>query len=663
MKSLRTASRALSGVTETESKAEPDTPAVAAAAIQGLLPGCHDIAALEEIHLAVVQEIASLYGPGTAVQVLARALLELQFHEEDGDDEGLDDGEDGTDVVEDAVEDGAAGMGSGEPGPQPEVVETPFSREDVTPPFAVARTSLVPDLAAVKSKTDLGSGMKKKMSKRGSVHDRITWRKAMSVVLHDTFDVWSSRGIHRLRPRLVVRHRYRLRGDETDPWVTDEVLIKMEDKPFAAGAMRECYAVKKLSSFSNSLSLDWKRAANFVAKRYKKAVPDRIYFADVKLQMDAKQMGERYNQTNPPKKIDVMMVCVIEVPQEEPEEKKRLYCLENLIEGDYIKYNSNSGFVDEVARNTPQAFSHYTFIESKGQKLCVDIQGCNPLCQRLEMDPFQRCDADVRATSGLGGDSTSGSGLTVSKSFQRSQTLQVEMERALSESVMPVANIEPFDHTLSLRRLADVAPGEHVHARVHFEVAKLHGEVLALAELHTPAEQWDAALGSLFHLQMAAWLGNPLALCTVARVHWGLPPSSSILNAVVEKLREKGYLQEDAEVALRYAELAADRGVRNAAAAMAHALVGAPQELKWLEAASGPPGPPEAEEEAASFPGAESSMHERLAAQGTALMAAGKAQAAADAFNAAAELAMEACSGRLAQLYYEKAAEAEASVD
>lgn len=69
MRRLRTGSRALSGVTETDSKAEPDTPAVAAAAIEGLLPGCHDIAALEEIHLAVVHEIAALYGPGTAVQV------------------------------------------------------------------------------------------------------------------------------------------------------------------------------------------------------------------------------------------------------------------------------------------------------------------------------------------------------------------------------------------------------------------------------------------------------------------------------------------------------------------------------------------------------------------------------------------------------------------
>jgi hypothetical protein len=45
-------------------------------------------------------------------------------------------------------------------------------------------------------------------------------------------------------------------------------------------------------------------------------------------------------------------VCVIEVPEEEPEsgdeESVRVFCLENLIEGDYIKYNSNSGFVDEV---------------------------------------------------------------------------------------------------------------------------------------------------------------------------------------------------------------------------------------------------------------------------------------------------------------------------
>jgi elongation factor 2 kinase len=33
---------------------------------------------------------------------------------------------------------------------------------------------------------------------------------------------------------------------------------------------------------------------------------------------------------------------------------KPLYHLEHFIEGDYIKYNSNSGFVTDVNRKTPQ---------------------------------------------------------------------------------------------------------------------------------------------------------------------------------------------------------------------------------------------------------------------------------------------------------------------
>lgn len=61
--------------------------------------------------------------------------------------------------------------------------------------------------------------------------------------------------------------------------------------------------------------------------------------------------------------------------------------------------------------------------------------------------------------------------------------------------------------------------------------------------------------------------------------------------------------------------------------------------------------------------GAEASMHERHAARAAALLADGKRKAAAEAFNEAAELAMEACNGRLAQLYYEKAAAAEADAE
>lgn len=53
----------------------------------------------------------------------------------------------------------------------------------------------------------------------------------------------------------------------------------------------------------------------------------------------------------------VLQVCVIEVPKEDSSDQKDLYCLENLIEGDYIKYNSNSGFVDEVLLSVPLFYS------------------------------------------------------------------------------------------------------------------------------------------------------------------------------------------------------------------------------------------------------------------------------------------------------------------
>ncbi|CAF4396997.1 unnamed protein product, partial [Rotaria sordida] len=49
-------------------------------------------------------------------------------------------------------------------------------------------------------------------------------------------------------------------------------------------------------------------------------------------------------------------------------------------DGNYIKYNSNSGFVcDDTLRHTPQAFSHFTFEASCHEQIVVDIQGVGDL--------------------------------------------------------------------------------------------------------------------------------------------------------------------------------------------------------------------------------------------------------------------------------------------
>ena len=49
------------------------------------------------------------------------------------------------------------------------------------------------------------------------------------------------------------------------------------------------------------------------------------------------------------------------------------------LSGNYVKYNSNSGFTSEDHRRTPQAFSHFTFEESNREKMVIDIQEVNDL--------------------------------------------------------------------------------------------------------------------------------------------------------------------------------------------------------------------------------------------------------------------------------------------
>lgn len=110
-----------------------------------------------------------------------------------------------------------------------------------------------------------------------------------------------------------------------------------------------------------------------------------VYFEDVRLQMDAKLWGEEYNRHKPPKKVDIMQMCVIEFTSRP---NSPLYHLEHFIEGNYTKYNSNSGFVDEHIRSTPQAFSHFTFERSGHQLIVVDIQGVGDLWTDPQIHTF-----------------------------------------------------------------------------------------------------------------------------------------------------------------------------------------------------------------------------------------------------------------------------------
>lgn len=198
------------------------------------------------------------------------------------------------------------------------------------------------------------------------------WLKALHLT-RERDDPWEKFHLDELPVEKAVRHRY---NALTQTWSTEDVVVKMDSESFAEGAMRECYRMKKLSNFS--CNLDWgKDSNNYVAKKYMDTVDRNIYFEDVKLQCDAKLWGEEYNRHNPPKKVDIFMMAVLEMVERSGRD---LYHVEHYIDGEYVKYNSNSGFVDNrLVRQTPQAFSHFTFERSGHELIVVDIQGVGDL--------------------------------------------------------------------------------------------------------------------------------------------------------------------------------------------------------------------------------------------------------------------------------------------
>ncbi|XP_044289257.1 eukaryotic elongation factor 2 kinase isoform X3 [Varanus komodoensis] len=210
-------------------------------------------------------------------------------------------------------------------------------------------------------------------AKQGTVVERSreAWKHAIEKAKHMP-DPWAEFHLEEIETENATRYRY---NAVTGEWVEDEVLIKMASQPFGRGAMRECFRTKKLSNFLHTQN--WKGAFNYVAKRYIETVNRDVYFEDVRLQMEAKLWGEEYNRHKPPKQVDIVQTCIIEMHNRPG---KPLFHLEHYIEGKYIKYNSNSGFVrDDNIRLTPQAFSHFTFERSGHQLIIVDIQGVGDL--------------------------------------------------------------------------------------------------------------------------------------------------------------------------------------------------------------------------------------------------------------------------------------------
>lgn len=151
--------------------------------------------------------------------------------------------------------------------------------------------------------------------------------------------------------------------------------MKFYPVPFARGSLRVVYHVQVLLKESNGVFVPNRN--NYVAKVSIDPEEDaQTYFKDIELQSHCAHYAIKYNEYRPPKKVDFVKAWVLEMPQLS---LNSLFAVEKYIHGEYRKHNNNYGSVSDDERNTPQAFSHFTYEVSKHQLLAVDIQGVGDL--------------------------------------------------------------------------------------------------------------------------------------------------------------------------------------------------------------------------------------------------------------------------------------------
>ncbi|XP_023620608.1 eukaryotic elongation factor 2 kinase isoform X7 [Myotis lucifugus] len=547
------------------------------------------------------------------------------------------------------------------------------------------------------------------------------WKHAVEKAKHMP-DPWAEFHLEDIATEYATRHRY---NAVTGEWLEDEVLIKMASQPFGRGAMRECFRTKKLSNFLHTQQ--WKGASNYVAKRYIEPVDRNVYFEDVRLQMEAKLWGEEYNRHKPPKQVDIVQMCVVEL-KDRP--GSPLFHLEHYIEGKYTKYNSNSGFVRDDARLTPQAFSHFTFERSGHQLIVVDIQGvgdlytdpqihtekgtdfgdgnlgvrgmalffyshaCNRICKSMGLTPFdlspREQDAVNQNTKLLqsaktilrGTEEKCGSPLVRTLSGSRPPLLLRLSENSGDENMSDVtfdslssspSSATPHSQKLDhlhwpvFSDLDNMAPQDHDHPdnhRVHLAMVRYHEG----GRFCEKDEDWDRE-SAIFHLEHAADLGELEAIVGLGLLYSQLP--HHILTDVALKETE-----ENKTKGFDYLLKAAGAGDRQSMILVARAFDTGqnlspdrsrdwPEALHWYSTALEKTDC----DEGGEYDGMQDEPRYTLLAREAEMLSVGgfrlqkDPQRSGDLYTQAAEAAMEALKGRLANQYYQKAEEAWAQME
>eukprot|EP01001_Neometanema_parovale_P006578 NODE_2930_length_1312_cov_131.705635_g2781_i0.p1 GENE.NODE_2930_length_1312_cov_131.705635_g2781_i0~~NODE_2930_length_1312_cov_131.705635_g2781_i0.p1 ORF type:complete len:375 (-),score=54.88 NODE_2930_length_1312_cov_131.705635_g2781_i0:125-1249(-) len=165
-----------------------------------------------------------------------------------------------------------------------------------------------------------------------------------------------------MTPEKVVKYTYDV---HTDKWVKTQGMIVLNDRPFDEGNMRQAF-------FMLDLSLP-EAEQKYVAKMSKNPNEDKsVYFMDIEMQALAQSFAIDFCKQKPPKLVTFNDCALVKCMERRG---NPLLAIEPYMSGSFKKHSNNYGFVSYDDRNTPQAFSHFTYCRSGGKLLICDIQG------------------------------------------------------------------------------------------------------------------------------------------------------------------------------------------------------------------------------------------------------------------------------------------------
>lgn len=149
------------------------------------------------------------------------------------------------------------------------------------------------------------------------------------------------------------------------------VYILFNQKPFAKGAFRECYLGFLVNKDKKTIKLSEFLSGKCVVKKYKAHCNVQDMAGDYNASYLAFTYAVAFNNIiKVPNKINFVYPCVTA-----DKTTNQYISVEPYIEGSYTKFSSNTGFENPNFSAFIPAFAHYTWLNSKGRFVIMDIQG------------------------------------------------------------------------------------------------------------------------------------------------------------------------------------------------------------------------------------------------------------------------------------------------